>query len=137
MIEPLRLAFRSSYQRLTKKFIKDVMVFTRRHYRSGKNRLRCLTTRKMLRIVSTDVKKRLKHKADYLAFSSNTISGDHAKNFPGEEVSKENSAVHPAYHPVYQPKTQGKIRVVFICRVEFQANPSTDASSKARIEQTT
>lgn len=29
MIEPLRPAFWSSYQRLTKKFIKDVMVFTR------------------------------------------------------------------------------------------------------------
>lgn len=77
----------------------------------------------MLWIVSTDLKKRLKHKADYLAFLSNTISGGHAKNFPGEEVSKENSAVHPAYHPVYQPKTQGKIRVVFICRVEFQRIP--------------
>ena len=87
--------------------------------------------------MSTDWKKRLKHKAGYLAFLSNIISGGHAKNFPGEEVSKANSAVHPAYHPVYQPKTQGKIRVVFICREEFQANPSTDASSKARIEQTT
>lgn len=72
-----------------------------------------------------------KAKADYLAFLSNTISGGNTKNFSDKEVSKENRQVRciPHTNP-YAIQKPGKIRVVFQCRVEFQAK---DTSHKAQI----